>query len=82
MSFVANHPGDVEPAPTTAAEAATAVWDIFRRNRKVGYWDDLDAQRRTMNEIDDYLCDDVNCALLDSVTIDGQDIPLAEFQFD
>ncbi len=57
--FVANHLGDVEPARTSAAEAATAVWDIFRRNRKVGYWDDLDAQRRTMNEIDDYLYDQV-----------------------
>ena len=51
-------PGD-QPRPSTAAEASMAVWDIFRRNRKVGYWDDLDAQRRTMNEIDDYLYDEV-----------------------
>ena len=57
--FVANHIGDDEQALNTAAEAAMAVWDIFRRNRKVGYWDDLDAQRRTMNEIDDYLYDEV-----------------------
>lgn len=42
-----------------AAEAAKALWDIFRCNRKVGYWDDLDTQRRTMNEIDDYLYDEV-----------------------
>ncbi len=57
--FVASHLSDGEQAQTTAAEAAIAVWDIFRRNRKVGYWDDLDAQRRTMNEIDDYLYDEV-----------------------
>lgn len=57
--FVANHLGDAEQAQTTAAEAAIALWDIFRRNRKVGYWDDLDAQRQTMNEIDDYLYDEV-----------------------
>ena len=57
--FVANHLSDDEQALNTAAEAAMAVWDIFRRNRKVGYWDDLDAQRRTMNEIDDYLYDEV-----------------------
>ena len=57
--FVANHLNDAGQARTTAAEAAMAVWDIFRRNRKVGYWDDLDAQRRTMNEIDDYLYDEV-----------------------
>jgi len=30
-----------------------------QRNKKVGFWDDLDAQRRTMNEIDDYLYDEV-----------------------
>ena len=57
--FVANHLGEDEQAQNAAAEAAMAVWDIFRRNRKVGYWDDLDAQRRTMNEIDDYLYDEV-----------------------
>jgi type I restriction enzyme, R subunit len=60
--FVANHLSDDEQAQRTAAEAAMAVWDIFRRNRKVGYWDDLDAQRRTMNEIDDYLYDEVKGA--------------------
>jgi type I restriction enzyme R subunit len=60
--FVASHLSDAEQTQTTAAEAAMAVWDIFRRNRKVGYWDDLDAQRRTMNEIDDYLYDEVKGA--------------------
>lgn len=60
--FVANHVSDVAQARTTAADAALAVWDILRRNRKVGYWDDLDAQRRTMNEIDDYLYDEVKGA--------------------
>ncbi len=35
------------------------MWAIFRHNRKVGYWDDLDAQRRTINEIDDYLYDEI-----------------------
>lgn len=38
------------------------MWDIFRRNRKVGYWDDIDAQKRTVNEIDDYLYDEVRTA--------------------
>lgn len=60
--FVANHLSDDEQARNTAAEAAMAVWDVFRRNRKVGYWDDLDAQRRTINEIDDYLYDEVKGA--------------------
>ncbi|MBL8466316.1 type I restriction endonuclease subunit R [Methyloversatilis discipulorum] len=57
--FVATHVADTEHARTAAAEAAMALWNIFRRNRKVGYWDDLDAQRQTMNEIDDYLYDEL-----------------------
>lgn len=57
--FLASRAGDSAQAQDAAAEAAKTVWDIFRRNRKVGYWDDLDAQRRTMNEIDDYLYDEV-----------------------
>ncbi|MBZ4038065.1 type I restriction endonuclease subunit R [Novilysobacter selenitireducens] len=60
--FMARHLGDDKQAQLAAAEAAIAVWDIVRRNRKVGYWDDLDAQRRTMNEIDDYLYDDIKGA--------------------
>ena len=57
--LVAGHLDDAERATTATAEAARAIWDIFGRNRKVGYWDDLDAQRQTMNEIDDYLYDEV-----------------------
>lgn len=60
--FVAKHLDDAEQAQTAAVEAAKAMWDIFQRNRKVGYWDDLDAQRRTMNQIDDYLYDEVKGA--------------------
>ncbi|MFZ2492840.1 MAG: HsdR family type I site-specific deoxyribonuclease [Thermoanaerobaculia bacterium] len=57
--FVADHVSDPAEAQSAAATAAIEVWEIFRRNRKVGYWDDLDAQRQTMNEIDDYLYDEV-----------------------
>jgi type I restriction enzyme R subunit len=71
--FVANHSSDPEQAQTTAIEAAKAVWDIFRRNRKVGYWDDLDAQRRTMNEIDDYLYDEVKGARGIALSTDEMD---------
>jgi type I restriction enzyme R subunit len=71
--FVASHLSDVEQTQTTAAAAAMAVWDIFRRNRKVGYWDDLDAQRRTMNEIDDYLYDEVKGARGIALSTDEMD---------
>ena len=71
--FVANHVSDDEEARTAAGEAAVAVWDIFRRNRKVGYWDDLDAQRQTMNEIDDYLYDEVKGARGIALTTEEMD---------
>lgn len=71
--FIAAHINDVAQAQTTAAEIAKAVWETFRRNRKVGYWDDLDAQRRTVNEIDDYLYDQVK---------DARGIPLSTEEMD
>ena len=71
--FIAAHTNDVAQAQTTAAEIAKAVWETFRRNRKVGYWDDLDAQRRTVNEIDDYLYDEVK---------DARGIPLSTDEMD
>ena len=40
-----------------AADAAVSIWEIILRHRKVDYWDDLNAQRQTMNDIDDYLYD-------------------------
>jgi len=60
--FVAIHLNDVDQAQTTAAEAALAVWGIFQTNRKVGFWGDIDAQRQTMNQIDDYLYDELKGA--------------------
>ena len=70
---MANHLGEDEQAQNAAAEAAIAVWDIFRRNRKVGYWDDLDAQRRTVNEIDDYLYDEMRGARGIALSTDEMD---------
>ena len=55
--FIATHVSDVAASAKVAATSALDLWTIIERNRKVGYWDDLDAQRRTMNEIDDYLYD-------------------------
>jgi type I restriction enzyme R subunit len=46
-------------ADEVAAAAALAVAGIFKKNMKVNFWDDFDAQKRTMNDIDDYLYDQV-----------------------
>lgn len=57
--LVGLHVAGQEQADSLSADAAMALWDVILRNRKVGFWDDLDAQRRTMNEIDDYLYDNL-----------------------
>src|SRR5690606_884114 len=57
--YVLSHVKAEEPAAPLAADSAVDIWSIIQRNKKVGFWDDLDAQRRTMNEIDDYLYDEV-----------------------
>ncbi|EMP7583950.1 type I restriction endonuclease subunit R [Pseudomonas aeruginosa] len=57
--YVLGHVKAEETAATLAADSAVDIWSIIQRNKKVGFWDDLDAQRRTMNEIDDYLYDEV-----------------------
>lgn len=51
------HVTDATQAKEIAAEAAVSIWAIVERNRVVGFWDNLDAQRRAMNEMDDFLYD-------------------------
>lgn len=39
--------------------SARKVIEIFESNRKVNFWNDEDAQKRVINDIDDYLYDEV-----------------------
>lgn len=55
--YVSGHVRDDGRANNIAADSAIDIWSLIQRNKKVGFWDDVDAQRRTMNEIDDYLYD-------------------------
>ncbi len=55
--YIAAHIAEEGKVFAIATDAAGAIWKIFVRNRKVAYWDDLNAQRQTMNDIDDYLYD-------------------------
>ena len=55
------------------ADAAVKIWSIFQNNWKVSFWDDLDAQRRTANEIDDYLYDEIK---------EGKGLPLTTEDMD
>jgi len=44
---------------SAAADTALAVRSIFENHKKVQFWDDEDAQKLTMNEIDDYFYDEI-----------------------
>ncbi len=57
--YFGRHIVDGTQAKAVAAEAAASIWGIVERNRVVGFWDNLDAQRRAMNEMDDFLYDDI-----------------------
>ena len=50
---------DEEAASAITVKAALDILGIIQRNKKVGFWDDLDAQRLTHNDIDDYLYDQI-----------------------
>jgi type I restriction enzyme R subunit len=57
--YFGRHISDAVQAKAVAAEAAVSIWGIVERNRVVGFWDNLDAQRRAMNEMDDFLYDEI-----------------------
>ena len=57
--YFGRHVANAAQAKTVAAEAAVSIWAIVARNKVVGFWDNLDAQRRTMNEMDDFLYDQI-----------------------
>ena len=57
--YFGRHISDAAQAKDVAANAAVSIWAIVERNKVVGFWDNLDAQRRTMNEMDDFLYDEI-----------------------
>jgi type I restriction enzyme R subunit len=71
--YFGRHVPDPTGAKDVAAEAAASIWAIVERNRVVGFWENLDAQRRTMNDMDDYLYDEIR---------GGRGIPLTTEEMD
>jgi len=71
--YFCRHVADAAQAKEVAAEAAVSIWAIVERNRVVGFWDNLDAQRRTMNEMDDFLYDEIRGGRGIALTTDEMD---------
>ena len=50
---------DAMACEEVSADAALAIQAILKRNWKVHFWDDADAQKRAVNDIDDFLYDEI-----------------------
>ena len=48
-----------EQSVNWSADTALAIHEIFQRHDKVHFWDDPDARNRAINDVEDYLCDEV-----------------------
>jgi type I restriction enzyme R subunit len=71
--FLENHElceGDLESA---AADTAIAIHGILEKYKKVLFWDDEDAQKQAVNEIDDYLYDELKTARGIELSFDQMD---------
>ena len=56
-----------------SAETALAIQSILSRHWKVQFWDDDDARKQAINEIDDYLFDEVKGAKGIELSLDQMD---------
>lgn len=53
---------DPETSEAVSVDAALAIQAILDRHWKVQFWDDDDAQNKVINDIDDYLFDEIKAA--------------------
>lgn len=60
--YFGRHISDATQAKDVAANAAVSIWAIVERNKVVDFWGNLNAQRQTMNEMDDFLYDEIRGA--------------------
>ena len=58
-AFMYGNKCDVETAKRLAIKTALFACESFEKNNKVQFWNDMDAQNRVRNEIDDLLFDEI-----------------------
>lgn len=57
--FIELHGLDNSACEEISSDIALEIENIIKRNWKVQFWDDEDAEKRVINEIDDYLYDEI-----------------------
>ncbi len=59
IPFLKKHELGEEELISAAVDTAIAIHGILEKHKKVRFWDDEDAQKQAVNEIDDYLFDEL-----------------------
>lgn len=60
--FIKKNELDENELDSIIADTAIAIHEIIQKHNKVNFWDDEDAKNQTVNEIDDYLYDELKNA--------------------
>ncbi|MBL6956223.1 MAG: type I restriction endonuclease subunit R [Chlorobium phaeobacteroides] len=68
--FFEDHAPGLEPV---VADTAIAIYDILEKHKKVHFWDDEDAQKQAINEIEDYLYDELKTEKGIALSLDQMD---------
>jgi type I restriction enzyme R subunit len=71
--FLEKHELGEEDLESAAADTAIAIHGILEKYKKVHFWDDEDAQKQAVNEIDDYLYDDLKTERGIELSLDQMD---------
>jgi type I restriction enzyme R subunit len=71
--FLEKHELSEEDLEYTAAGTAITIHGILEKHKKVHFWDDEDAQKQTVNEIDDYLYDELKTKRGIELSLDQMD---------
>ena len=71
--FFEKHDLDESDLESIAADTAIAIHSILESHQKVHFWYDEDAQKQTVNEIDDYLYDELKAGKGIELSLDQMD---------
>ncbi len=71
--FLEKHDLNEADLESITADTAIAIHGILEKHKKVQFWDDEDAQKQTVNEIDDYLYDELKTEKGIELSLDQMD---------
>ena len=71
--FLEKHEANIETLEAAAIDTAIAIIGILDKHKKVHFWDDEDAQKQVVNDIDDYLYDELKTQRGIELSLDQMD---------